>query len=135
VEEAVKYSMQPIESNTRVRTEHNTYGQIVTSVMKDQILIGDDVWTATEAGPEVFVGDKWMRVTHIGDYELSNPGWAALIHKGKAICRNFKEIDETTCPDPPVNENEIYQVRKWNHINKTFGDPKYLEVTDDPRPA
>lgn len=91
------FQMTTIYNGTRIRNGHTTFAKVFGSVDKGVTLVGDELWTAPADGLEVKAGDKWLRVTH---GQLT--GWTALIHKGYAICKDFKEISEPTPPVYPV---------------------------------
>ena len=88
------FEMTTISSGTRIRTDHNTFAALVTSVGAGVVVRGDEVWTALSDGSEVKAGDKWLHVTEAG-----RVGWMAYIHKGNPICRDLIEIG--TPPNPP----------------------------------
>lgn len=99
-----KYSMTPISNNTRIRENPNTASAVlVHDVPANEVVIGDELFTATQQlsnthyGVYQNVGDKWLKVTRNGVV-----GWMAYIHKGVAICDNFKVISDTPEPTPPV---------------------------------
>ena len=96
-----KYSMTPLNSGTRIRTDHSTFGSVITSVARGQLVVGDELWEATADGTEVKKGDKWLHVTSVDGVNLTDMGWMAYIHKGVPVCNNFKEISDPT-PPPPV---------------------------------
>lgn len=103
------YSMTPIDSGTRLRSDHNTFAsQIdidpsmsgVQSFNRGDLLVGDELWEAPADGNEVKKGDKWVRVTHRNGVELVTKGWTAYIHKSTPICDNFNEITDEVSETP-----------------------------------
>lgn len=97
------YSMTPINNGTRLREDHNTFAPVITSYNRGQKIVGDQIWEAPADGTEVKKGDKWIRVTHVDEVELTRKGWMAYIHKGEDICKDFHEIsDEVPPPTSPV---------------------------------
>jgi hypothetical protein len=92
-----QYSMTPINNGTRLRTDHNVFAAVITSYNRGQLIVGDELWEAPADGSEVKKGDKWLRVTSVDGVNLTERGWMAYIHKGVAVCNNFKEIED---PDP-----------------------------------
>jgi hypothetical protein len=94
-----QYSMTPINNGTRLRTDHNVFAAVITSYNRGQLIVGDELWEAPADGSEVKKGDKWLRVTSVDGVNLTERGWMAYIHKGVAVCNNFKEI-EGTDPNP-----------------------------------
>ena len=96
------YSMTPINSGTRMRTDHTTFAAVITSYSRGQLVVGDEIWEAPADGSEVKKGDKWLHVTSVDGVNLTERGWMAYIHKGVAICNNFKEIADPTPPPTPV---------------------------------
>ena len=91
--------MTPISNGTRLRTDHNTFAQVITSYNAGQKIVGDEVWQASADGNEVKAGDMWLHVTHVDDVALveAKKGWMAYIHKSQPICKDFQEV---TDPDP-----------------------------------
>ncbi|MBK9782411.1 MAG: NfeD family protein [Anaerolineales bacterium] len=94
-----QYSMTPINNGTRMRADHNTFSAVIASYNRSQLIVGDEVWEATADGNEVKKGDKWLHVTSVDGVNLTDSGWMAYIHKGVAVCNNFKEI---ASPPPPT---------------------------------
>ena len=92
-----EYTMNVINDGTRIRTNHDVFASVVTSVKRGVTVRGREVWTAPADGVEVFKGDKWLR--------LSN-GWMAYIHKGKPVCDNFKEVG-IVVPPPVETDSEV----------------------------
>lgn len=97
-----QYSMTPINSGTRMRTDHNTFASVITSYGRGQLIVGDEIWEAPADGAEVKKGDKWLHVSSVDGVNLTEGGWMAYIHKGLAVCNNFTEIPDTTPPPAPV---------------------------------
>lgn len=95
------YEMTTIYNGTRIRKDHTTFAEVVTSVNAKITLTGDVLWTAPADGLEVKAGDKWLHVTY-GSFI----GWAVLIHKGAQMCKDFKEISGTV--PPPVIPVETF---------------------------
>lgn len=98
-----QYSMTPISSGTRMRTDHNVFGSVITSYGRGQLVVGDEIWEAPADGSEVKKGDKWLKVTSVDGVNVAESGWMAYIHKGIPICENFKEIE-----DPSPNPTPIF---------------------------
>ncbi|NWF65533.1 MAG: hypothetical protein HXY38_14645 [Chloroflexi bacterium] len=96
------YSMTPINNGTRLRTDHNVFAAVITSYNRGQLVVGDELWEAAADGSEVKKGDKWLRVTSVDGVNLIETGWMAYIHKGVAVCNNFKEIEPPPPPPTPV---------------------------------
>lgn len=99
------YSMTPINSGTRLRTDHTTFAAVITSYGRGQLVVGDEIWEAPADGNEVKKGDKWLHVTSVDGVNLTERGWMAYIHKGVAICNNFKVIEEPPPPAPVFPES------------------------------
>ncbi len=97
-----QYSMTPITSGTRMRSDHNTFSSVVASYGRGQLIVGDEIWEALADGSEVKKGDKWLRVTSVDGINLTERGWMAYIHKGVPICDNFKVIEEPNPTPTPV---------------------------------
>ncbi len=89
------YSMTTMNTGTRIRKDHNTFAEVITSVSSGVTVSGSELWTAPADGNEVKKGDQWLKVTYNGF-----TGWMAYIHKGVAICKDFKEVTVTPTPDP-----------------------------------
>ena len=102
-----KYSMTPLNSGTRMRTDHTTFAAVITSYGRGQLVVGDQIWEAPADGNEVKKGDKWLHVTSVDGVNLTEAGWMAYIHKGVAICNNFTEIEEPPPPTPTFPESFI----------------------------
>ena len=97
-----QYSMTPINNGTRMRSDHNTFATVITSYNRGQLIVGDEIWEAPADGSEVKKGDKWLHVTSVDGVNVTERGWMAYIHKGVAVCNNFKEIADPTPPPTPV---------------------------------
>ena len=102
-----KYSMTPLNSGTRMRTDHTTFAAVITSYGRGQLVVGDQIWEAPADGNEVKKGDKWLHVTSVDGVNLTEAGWMAYIHKGVAICNNFTEIEEPPPTTPTFPESFI----------------------------
>ena len=100
-----QYSMTPLNSGTRLRTDHTTFAAVITSYGRGQLVVGDQIWEAPADGNEVKKGDKWLHVTSVDGVNLTEAGWMAYIHKGVAICNNFTEIEEPPPPTPVFPES------------------------------
>lgn len=96
------YSMATIYSGTKIREDHNTSANVLTSVNAKVTVTGSEKWVATTGGAEVFIGDTWIKVTYNGV-----TGWMAYIHKGVAICNNFKVVETTPPPAPMFPESFV----------------------------
>src|SRR5690242_14987486 len=88
--------IKPLESQTRVRSDHNTAGGVVGYVQPLDSVVGEEVFTAqnnfTFNGKVIQIpGDKWLKVTFING--LPSSGWVAIINQGITIC--------TIVPDDP----------------------------------
>jgi len=95
----MNYSMTPMGSGTRLRTDHNTFASVITSYGISALVQGDVIWTAPTDGNEVKKGDIWLHVTHVSDVPVVQ-GWMAYIHKGAPICRDFVDNTQSNPPDP-----------------------------------
>lgn len=100
-----KYSMTPLNSGTRLRTDHTTFAAVITSYGRGQLVVGDELWEAPADGNEVKKGDKWLHITSVDGVNLTERGWMAYIHKGVAICNNFTVIEEPPPPAPVFPES------------------------------
>lgn len=100
-----QYSMTPISSGTRMRSDHNTFSSVIASYGRGQLVVGDEIWEAPADGSEVKKGDKWLRVSSVDGVNVTERGWMAYIHKGVPICDNFKEIEDPTPPTPTFPES------------------------------
>ena len=97
------YTATPINSGTRLRKDHSVFADVVTSFNANAVLKGDDVWIAPADGNEVKKGDKWLHVYEADGKRLITLGWTAIVHKGVAICNNFREVTVEPPPvEPPV---------------------------------
>lgn len=97
-----QYSMTPINNGTRLREDRNVFARVISSYNRGQLIVGDELWEAPADGSEVKKGDKWLRVTSVDGVNLTERGWMAYIHKGVAVCNNFKEIEPPPPPPGPV---------------------------------
>lgn len=104
---AINYTMTPIGTGTRLRTDHTTFATVITSYGIAAIVQGDDLWIAPADGSEVKKGDKWLHVTHVNDVPLPVSGWMAYIHKGVPICKDFKDLTSGSPPIPPATDRKI----------------------------
>lgn len=100
-----QYSMTPISSGTRMRSDHNTFASVVASFGRGQLIVGDEIWEAPADGTEVKKGDKWLHVTSVDGVNVTERGWMAYIHKGVPICDNFKVIETPPPPTPTFPES------------------------------
>ena len=48
-----QYSMTPISSGTRMRSDHNTFSSVIASYGRGQLIVGDELWEAPADGSEV----------------------------------------------------------------------------------
>ena len=94
------YQMTPIAPQTRLRVNHNTFADVVTSYNPTDLIVGVEVWEAPADGIEVKKGDTWLLVTTVNGVNLAKTGWMAYIHKGVAICKDFKAFDVPPAPGP-----------------------------------
>jgi len=94
--------MTPLNSGTRLRTDHTTFATVISSYGRGQLVVGDQLWEAPADGNEVKKGDKWLHVTSVDGVNLTDTGWMAYIHKGIVICNNFTEIEEPPPPPAPI---------------------------------
>ena len=110
------YEMTTLSTNssTRIRKDHTTYATTLASIPASTVVAGDELWEAPADGDEVRKGDKWLHVTHVKGVELAVKGWTAYIHKGVAICKDFKDLSVTLPPTPtpaPVITDRTITVR------------------------
>lgn len=89
--------MTTISNGTRVRQDHNTFANVLTSVPANVQVEGDELWVAPADGVEVKKGDKWLHIT-VGNIT----GWMAYVHKGVPICNNFVEVGVEPPPPAPT---------------------------------
>lgn len=115
----MSYSMTTIYSGTKIREDHNTSANVLTSVNAKVTVTGSEKWTATTGGAEVFVGDVWVKVTYNGV-----TGWMAYVHKGQAICNNFKEVNAPPVPSEPVLYPES---AVWEYVEPSTGQTKRIQ--------
>lgn len=98
------YKMTTISSNTRIRDQHNTLGNVLASVGANVQVTGDELFTAsvTIGTPTVYQqqGDIWMRVSYNGV-----TGWMAFKHLGQPICKDLIYLPV----DPPVPPVVVYE--------------------------
>jgi hypothetical protein len=93
------YRMTPIKNGTRMRTDHNTYADVITSFNAGQILEGEEFWQAAADGNEVKKGDLWLKVNKVDGQPIHPSGWTAFSHKGIPISKNWQEIGSSE-PEP-----------------------------------
>lgn len=101
-----KYEAIVINTNTRLRDNHNVFSNTITSFMANTAVVGDEIFTALADGPEVKQGDIWLHATHSNGVALAKPGWVAVIHKGVPYCRDLKTntTDNGGDTDTPTTE-------------------------------
>jgi lysozyme len=106
-----QYSITPMTSGTRMRSDHTVFaGVLKTDLKPTDLIIGDEVWTAAADGLEVKKGDTWMKVLSVNGVPVPVRGWTAIVHKGVPICNNFKVLGDTTPPvDPEPEPTPAYQ--------------------------
>lgn len=113
---ATTYEMKPIDNGTRMRTGHSTFDAVITSYSRGQVVRGDAIWIAPADGSEVKKGDTWLHVTHVDGAAVIEQGWMAYIHKGYAICEDFKTIADGGTEEPapvvePINADVHVTIR------------------------
>jgi len=96
----INYSMTPLGSGTRLRVDHNTFADVITSYGTSHVVQGDTLWIAPADGAEVKKDDKWLHVTHVNGAPVTQ-GWMTYIHKGIPYCNNFQDLTGGTPPPPP----------------------------------
>lgn len=96
-ENKMNYTMTTIYNITRIRKDHNTFAEVLTSVNANVTVSGDELWTAPADGAEVKKGDQWLHIAYGGF-----TGWMALTHKGEAVCKDLKEIGAPVPPPVPT---------------------------------
>lgn len=115
------YSMTPINNGTRMRTDHNVFASNILSYNKGQVVVFDEIWEAPADGSEVKKGDKWGKVVSVDGVSVAERGWMAYIHKGVAICNNFKILVTPPPVDPPVVESAFPE-----SFTLKGSDPKHI---------
>ena len=108
------YKMTTINNGTRIRSDHNVYAGVLTSVNANVTVTGSELWEAPADGQEVKKGDKWVKVTHGGF-----TGWMAYVHKGISICRDLVIV-----PDAPA---EVKFPTSFTLINNDDGSKAVYE--------
>ena len=93
------YQMTTISGGTRIRSDHNVYAGVLTSVGQNITVSGSEIWTASADGNNVKAGDRWLKITYAGV-----TGWMALTHMGIAICKDFKFANPIPIPIPKPPE-------------------------------
>jgi len=116
--ETIMYQMTTISDGTRVRDQHNTAGNVLTSVPANTVVTGNELFIATvqisnSNGVYQFVGDQWLKVTVNGQ-----TGWMAYIHKGQPICRDFQEITEPAPTERPSYLTAHYDDGSTERFNR-----------------
>lgn len=101
------YSMTPINNGTRMRQDHNVFAGNILSYNRGQLVICDEMWEAPADGSEVKKGDKWGKVVSVDGVNVEERGWMAYVHKGVAICNNFKEVETVPPPAPMFPESFV----------------------------
>lgn len=87
----MQYTATVINSGTRLREDHNTFADVLTSFASGAVVTGE-LWTAPADGNQVKAGDKWI---HHG------AGWVAVVHKGVAYCSGLKEVSAAPVDNSP----------------------------------
>lgn len=116
--------MTTLGSGTRIRKDHTTFADVVDTKAINVTVTGDKLWTAPADGSEVKQGDKWLHVVQ----QSGLNGWMALIHKGVAYCKDFKEI--AVEPPPPVSNDIDVQVTQ-----SVSGSAVIITVGDETKPV
>lgn len=111
------YRMTTLYNGTRIRTDHTTFADVLTSVNANVTVTGDDLWTAPADGNEVKSGDKWVHVSYNGV-----TGWMAYIHKGQAICKDLTIVTNPV-PDPTPTFPESFEL-----VDKNGNRAEYVFV-------
>lgn len=109
-----QYSITPIMSGTRMRSDHTVFANVLKADLKPtDLIVGDEIWIAPADGVEVKKGDSWLKVLSVNGAAVPQRGWTAITHKGLPICNNFKEITSPPPADPeptPVYQDIDLQV-------------------------
>lgn len=87
----------PLASGTRLRGDHNTFSNVINSFGQNDVLQGEEIWTAPMNGNEVTMGDQWLHVTSANG--VPTFGWMAIIHKGQSISQIVADVPPV---EPPV---------------------------------
>ncbi len=114
------YQMTTLANGTRIRKNHTTFADVLTSVTAGVDVTGTELWTAPADGAEVRQGDQWLYVNYGGI-----TGWMAYKHKGVPICKELHEIT-----DPPAPTFPVYA--RVKHFQERYG-VSYLEHTHAPK--
>ena len=114
---------KPLESGTRIRDAHNTYGVIKYIVGPDDQIVGTEVFTATEqiVDPKTniavqMVGDKWLAVESVNGKSVT--GWIAITHLGNEISVEVPDV-----PIPPAESPE-----PWVKLTYSNGKEYYYDL-------
>lgn len=78
---AYRYSASSDKNEMSLRTGHNTASARIGNPWPlNTVMQGNEIWVATVAGAEVYIGDTWLHVVLAGATVVN--GWMAIIHKG-----------------------------------------------------
>ena len=116
--------LQPLDTDTRIRGDHNTAGTILDYVNPVDRITGIEIFTApvdfTYEGKVIqFAGDRWLKVEYVNSVPAS--GWIAITHKADSICREIPQSE-------PVPDNFPHTFRL---TNLQTGEYKDYERIDD----
>lgn len=114
------YRMTTIYNGTKIREDHNINSNTLAYVNANVQVEGTELFTAPVQLSSVALGvyqnvnDKWLKISYNGV-----TGWMAYLHKGGAICKDFKEVVDEVPPvvqipdelEIPINGEVIRYVR------------------------
>lgn len=115
--------VKPLESGTRIRDAHNTYGVIKYIVGPDDLISGTDIFIAPEniVDPKTNsviqkAGDQWLAVEKVNGSSVT--GWIAITHLGNEISAEVPDI-----PIPPTESPE-----PWVKLTYSNGKEYYYDL-------
>jgi hypothetical protein len=108
---------------TRVRPDHNTLNTYIALWNQSSKFQGNELFTAAVATSYQWIGDVWLKLTHINDtpittlYPLiSGPIWVAVKDKGVPIC----DLHDYGDPTPVPTEDSMSFSVTENGVTTTF---------------
>lgn len=109
------FFMRPIDENTRLRSDHNTAGDVLNTFGPGQLIQCDSIWTADVDGVgNQKAGDRWGYVLRVNGSPTL--GWMAIEHNGQPICTMVDAPPATAWPPYVILETPTGERQRYDRI-------------------